>query len=141
MNTYGYNNHTIIFITFSLKFVILTLLTISVLHYFGHIEYAYTCKIDEKSDIYSFGVVLMELVTGKRPTEPEFGENKDIVQWVCSAMRNNSNTIDLVDSNISKEFKEDASKVLRIAIHCTMKISTIRPSMRMVVQMLEEVAP
>lgn len=83
----------------------------------------------------------MELVTGKRPVEPEFGENKDIVQWVCSAIRNNGNMIDLVDSSISKEFKEDAAKVLRIAIHCTMKIPAIRPSMRMVMQMLEEAAP
>lgn len=104
-------------------------------------EYAYTYKVKEKSDIYSFGVVLMELVTGKMPVEAEFGENKDIVHWVCSKMRSKDSEIHLVDSSISKALKEDAAKVLRIAIHCTMKTPALRPSMRMVVQMLEEVEP
>lgn len=111
---------------------------------YGYIapEYAYTYKVDEKSDIYSFGVVLMELVTGKRPTEPEFGENKDIVQWVCDTMmKSDDSGIGLVDSTISEDLKEDAARVLTIAIRCTMKVPNLRPSMRVVVQMLEEVEP
>lgn len=104
-------------------------------------EYAYTCKVNEKSDVYSFGVVLMELVTGKRPIEPEFGENKDIVYWVCSKLESKESALEVVDSNISEVFKEDAIKMLRIAVHCTSKIPALRPSMRMVVHMLEEVEP
>lgn len=110
---------------------------------YGYIapEYAYAYQVDEKSDIYSFGVVLMELVTGKRPTEPEFGE-KDLVQWVCDTMmRSEEKAINLVDSTISDSFKEDAAKVLTIAIRCTIKIPTLRPSMKMVVHMLEDVEP
>ncbi|XP_061370098.1 receptor-like protein kinase 7 [Gastrolobium bilobum] len=104
-------------------------------------EYAYTCKVTEKSDVYSFGVVLMELVTGKRPMEPEFGENEDIVHWVCSNIRSKENALELVDSTIAKHFKEDAMKVLRIATLCTAKFPSSRPSMRMLVQMLEEADP
>ena len=103
-------------------------------------EYAYTTKVTEKSDVYSFGVVLMELVTGKRPIEPEFGENKDLVYWVSSSMRNND-VLELVDSTIPKPLKEDAMKLLRIAMLCTSKIPASRPSMRIVVQMLEEAEP
>ena len=95
----------------------------------------------EKNDVYSFGVVLMELVTGKRPMEPEFGENKDIVYWVCSNMRSKEKALELVDSTIPRHFKEDAMKVLKIATLCTVKIPASRPSMRMVVQMLEEADP
>ncbi|CAL9022718.1 unnamed protein product [Prunus brigantina] len=104
-------------------------------------EYAYTCKVNEKSDVYSFGVVLMELVTGKRPNEPEFGDNKDIVSWVCSKMQYKESVLELVDSSISDDLKEDAIKVLSIAIHCTARVPVLRPSMRMVVQMLEEAEP
>ncbi|XP_050262268.1 receptor-like protein kinase 7 [Quercus robur] len=104
-------------------------------------EYAYTYKVNEKSDVYSFGVVLLELVMGKRPIELEFGENKDIVCWVCSKISNKESVLDLVDSTISEALKEDAIKVMRIAIHCTSKLPSLRPSMRMVVQMLKEAEP
>nr|POF08710.1 receptor-like protein kinase haiku2 [Quercus suber] len=104
-------------------------------------EYAYTYKVNEKSDVYSFGVVLLELVMGKRPIDLEFGENKDIVCWVCSKISNKESVLDLVDSTISEALKEDAIKVMRIAIHCTSKLPSLRPSMRMVVQMLEEAEP
>ncbi|KAL9415412.1 hypothetical protein AB3S75_043660 [Citrus x aurantiifolia] len=104
-------------------------------------EYAYTCKINEKSDVYSFGVVLMELVTGKRPIVPEFGDSKDIVNWVYSKMDSRDSMLTVVDPNISEILKEDALKVLRIAIHCTNKLPAFRPSMRVVVQMLEEAEP
>lgn len=108
---------------------------------FAMTEYAYTCKVTEKSDVYSFGVVLMELVTGKRPMEAEFGENHDIVHWVCSTNRSKEEALELVDPTIAKHFKEDAMKVLRIALLCTSKIPASRPSMRMLVQMLEEADP
>ncbi|KAF7126528.1 hypothetical protein RHSIM_Rhsim11G0146100 [Rhododendron simsii] len=83
----------------------------------------------------------MELVTGKKPVEPEFGENNDIVQWVTSDMRSRGSVLHSVDSTISEAKREDAARVLTIAMHCTMKIPALRPSMRMVVQMLEEAEP
>ncbi|KAJ9552160.1 hypothetical protein OSB04_016205 [Centaurea solstitialis] len=104
-------------------------------------EYGYTYNVTEKSDVYSFGVVLMELVTGKKPVEPEFGENKDIVQWVNGKMRSKDDGIALVDSSIPKVAHEEAVEVLNIAVHCTMKVPALRPSMRMVVKMLEEIKP
>ncbi|XP_071736927.1 receptor-like protein kinase 7 [Rutidosis leptorrhynchoides] len=110
---------------------------------YGYIapEYGYTTNVTEKSDIYSFGVVLMELVTGKKPMEPEFGENKDIVYWVHNEMRSKDDVVALVDPSILKESKEEAVKVLSIAVRCTMKLPALRPSMRMVVKMLEEIEP
>ncbi|XP_059454536.1 receptor-like protein kinase 7 [Corylus avellana] len=104
-------------------------------------ESGYTYKVNEKSDVYGFGVVLMELVTGKRPIEPEYGENKDIVNWVSSKVKNTESVLSVVDSRISEAFKEDAVKVLKIAILCTAALPALRPTMRTVVQMLEEAAP
>ncbi|CAA2994888.1 receptor kinase HAIKU2 [Olea europaea subsp. europaea] len=104
-------------------------------------EYGYTNKVNEKSDLYSFGVVLMELVTGKRPVESEFGENKDIVDWVYGKLKSKGSVLSIVDSSIPQVQKEDAIKVLKIAILCTARVPALRPSMRTVVQMLEEAGP
>ncbi|KAL8188951.1 hypothetical protein R6Q57_029471 [Mikania cordata] len=110
---------------------------------YGYIapEYGYTFKVTEKSDTYSFGVVLMELITGKKPVEHEFGENKDIVCWVHEKMRGKDNLIGLVDPNMPDESKRNAIKMLAIAIRCTMRLPAQRPSMRIVVKMLEEIEP
>ncbi|WCJ35636.1 Leucine-rich receptor-like protein kinase family protein [Euphorbia peplus] len=104
-------------------------------------EYGYTNKVNEKSDVYSFGVVLMELVSGKRPMEPEFGDNKDIVDWVASNLKSKERVFSIVDSRIPQVFKEDVVKVLRIAILCTSRLPAQRPTMRSVVQMLEDAKP
>lgn len=104
-------------------------------------EYAYAYRVNEKIDVYSFGVVLMELVTGKRPVEQEFGDNMDIVQWVYSKLERECREIDLVDTRITEATRVDAVKVLRIAIHCTTRVPAWRPSMKMVVQMLENADP
>ncbi|KAK9166119.1 hypothetical protein Scep_001310 [Stephania cephalantha] len=104
-------------------------------------EYAYTLKVTEKSDVYSYGVVLMELVTGRRPIEPEYGEAMDLVYWVYSRMARKDNVDEIVDSTISECRREDAAKVLRIAILCSARVPALRPSMRTVVQMLEEAEP
>ncbi|KAK6116060.1 hypothetical protein DH2020_008329 [Rehmannia glutinosa] len=104
-------------------------------------EYGYTNKVNEKSDLYSFGVVLMELVTGKRPIEPEFGENKDIVEWVCGKLKTKESVVSIVDLAIAEIYRESAIKVLKVAILCTARLPTLRPTMRNVVQMLEEAQP
>lgn len=53
-------------------------------------EYGYSLKVDEKIDIYSYGVVLLELLTGKRSLDPEFGESIDIVGWIRRKIDNKS---------------------------------------------------
>ncbi|XP_030947101.1 receptor-like protein kinase 7 [Quercus lobata] len=104
-------------------------------------EYGYTYKVNEKSDVYSFGVVLMELVSGKRPIDPEYGENKDIVSWVSSKIKTRESVLSVVDSRIPGVLKEDVVKVLKIAVLCTATLPTLRPTMRSVVQMLEDAEP
>ncbi|XP_015058589.1 receptor-like protein kinase 7 isoform X1 [Solanum pennellii] len=104
-------------------------------------EYGYTHKVNEKSDVYSFGVVLMELISGKRPIESEYGENGNIVTWVSSKLKSKESVLSIVDSSIPEAFKEDAIEVLRIAIVCTSRLPTLRPTMRNVVKMLENAEP
>ncbi|KAH7849785.1 hypothetical protein Vadar_022901 [Vaccinium darrowii] len=66
----------------------------------GQSEYAYTLQVDEKSDIYSFGVVLMEIVTGKRSVDSEFGEGNSIVDWLRTKIKAKHRLTDVLDKNV-----------------------------------------
>lgn len=115
---------------------------------YGYIapEYVYTLKVDEKSDIYSFGVVLLELVTGRRPFEPEYGEGVDIAAWVKRKVQTREGVMEVLDSKILKEDEEigcnnimgEVMQVLRVALHCLVDLPMQRPTMREVVQMLTD---
>ncbi|CAL5208429.1 unnamed protein product [Lathyrus oleraceus] len=112
---------------------------------YGYIapEYGYTLKVDEKIDIYSYGVVLLELLTGKMPLDPTFEEAVDIVEWIRKK-RNNKALLEALDPSIAGECKyvqEEMLLVLRIALLCTAKLPKERPSMRDIITMLGEAKP
>ncbi|KAK1409213.1 hypothetical protein QVD17_35738 [Tagetes erecta] len=113
---------------------------------YGYIapEYAYTLQVDEKSDIYSFGVVLMEIISGKTSVNSEFGEGNSIVDWVRSRMKTKEGIKDVLDKNAGascNSVREEMMLVLRVALLCTSRNPADRPSMRDVVSMLQEAKP
>lgn len=85
----------------------------------------------------------MELLTGKKPLDPEFGECVDIVEWIRGKMRNNRPLEEVLDPSIgsTKHVQEEMLLVLRFAIICTAKMPKDRPSMRDVISMLGEAKP
>ncbi|KAF5197991.1 Receptor protein-tyrosine kinase cepr1 [Thalictrum thalictroides] len=104
-------------------------------------EYAYTSKATTKCDVYSYGVVLMELITGKKPVEAEFGESKNIIYWVSCKGVTKEGILDVLDKRLSGSFKDEMRKVLRIAVRCTCNTPALRPTMKEVVQLLIEADP
>ncbi|WOL03601.1 hypothetical protein Cni_G12321 [Canna indica] len=102
-------------------------------------ELAYSAKVTEKSDTYSFGVVLLELITGRNPTDPHF-EGQDIVSWVTTSL-GGQNLVEIYDPMVSVFAEESMGKMLKIAIHCTSKLPSSRPTMREVVNMLIDAGP
>eukprot|EP00268_Persea_americana_P056494 TRINITY_DN6671_c0_g1_i3.p1 TRINITY_DN6671_c0_g1~~TRINITY_DN6671_c0_g1_i3.p1 ORF type:complete len:966 (-),score=205.83 TRINITY_DN6671_c0_g1_i3:284-3181(-) len=104
-------------------------------------ELAYSLKVTEKSDVYSFGVVLLEIVTGKKPIESEYGEGKDIVNWVSTHLNDRKDIVELLDRRVSLHNEDEMMKVLKVALLCTTKLPSVRPTMREVVKMLIDVDP
>lgn len=101
-------------------------------------EYAYTMKVTEKCDIYSFGVVLLELVTGKSPVQP-VDQGGDLVTWVRRSIRKLETASQMFDQRIDlsdERITQEMSLVLKIALFCTNTSPLNRPTMREVIAML-----
>lgn len=104
-------------------------------------EYAFTMKVTEKCDIYSFGVVLLELVTGQSPIQP-IEQGGDLVNLVRRSIHNSTATSNVFDSRLdlsSKSTMEEMSLVLKIALFCTNDSPFDRPTMKDVIAMLMDV--
>uniref|UniRef100_A0A0D9WKM0 non-specific serine/threonine protein kinase n=1 Tax=Leersia perrieri TaxID=77586 RepID=A0A0D9WKM0_9ORYZ len=115
---------------------------------YGYIapEYAYTLKVDEKSDVYSFGVVLLELITGQKPVGEhlqleEAAVAVDLVQWVRarSSGIGSGGVWRVLDPRLGGDVPaEEATHIFFVAMLCVQEHSVERPTMREVVQMLEQ---
>lgn len=103
-------------------------------------ELAYSMKVTEKSDVYSFGIVLLELLSGCGPVEPKFGEGKDIVYWALGHL-NAQTVVSILDPRVSGFAATKMIEVLKIAILCTAKLPSLRPTMREVLNMLIDADP
>lgn len=97
-------------------------------------------KITEKCDIYSYGVVLLELLTGKTPVQP-IDQGGDLVTWVKNYMRDHSMSSGMLDHRLNLQDQamvDHMLTVLKVALMCTSLSPFQRPSMREVVLMLLE---
>ncbi|KAI6688608.1 hypothetical protein NL676_025436 [Syzygium grande] len=94
-----------------------------------------------KNDVYSFGAVLMELLTGKKPTSfiTKFGESINIIHYFISSIKDKmlSNVINLEDA--SEEEMERVGMVAQIAMKCLDQTSAKRPTMREVAEELARI--
>jgi len=103
----------------------------------GHFEYLQSGRATEKSDMYSFGVVLLELLSGKWPTDQSFViKGLNVVGWVNTLMRENR-LEEIVDTRCDYTCKESMEAVLQIILRCIASNPQERPTMNQVVQMLE----
>ncbi|KAK4486076.1 hypothetical protein RD792_008742 [Penstemon davidsonii] len=104
-------------------------------------EYAMTGHLLVKSDVYSYGVVLLELLTGRKPVEmsqPSGQEN--LVTWARPILRDKDRLEELIDPRLDGKYpKEDFLRVCTIAAACVAPEPSQRPTMGEVVQSLKMV--
>ncbi|KAJ1431416.1 Serine/threonine-protein kinase, active site [Sesbania bispinosa] len=101
-------------------------------------EYAMWGKVSESCDVYSFGILLLEIISAKRPIEKFPGGGKrDIVQWVTPYV-NKGLFNNIADPKLQGKFDlEQLKGVLMIAMRCTDSSGEKRPSMTEVVDWLK----
>lgn len=103
-------------------------------------EYGGGGQLSEKCDVYSFGVLLLVLVAGRRPLQvtaspiSEF-ERANLISW-ARQLAHNGKLLDLVDSSIHSLDKEQALLCITIALLCLQRSPGKRPSMKEIVGML-----
>ncbi|XAR65288.1 Non-specific serine/threonine protein kinase [Bertholletia excelsa] len=104
-------------------------------------DYALTCRVSEKADVYSYGVVLLELISDKRALDPSFSSHKNgfnIVSWARMLLQEDQ-VQDIFNANLWDTGPLDSLvKMLHLAILCTGDSLFTRPTMTEVVQQLEQ---
>lgn len=111
---------------------------------FGYIppEYAYTMQVTAPGNVYSYGVVLLEILTTRFPVDEAFGEGIDLVKWVHGAPIRGETPEQILDSKLSTvsfAWRKQMLAVLKVALLCTDTTPAKRPKMKKVVEMLQEV--
>lgn len=92
-------------------------------------ENGYSKKATEQLDIYSFGVVLLELVSGRKAEQTESSDSLDIVKWVRRKVNITNGVQQVLDPKISHTCHQEMIGALDIALRCTSVVPEKRPSM------------
>ncbi|XP_045807377.1 putative receptor-like protein kinase At1g80870 [Trifolium pratense] len=107
-------------------------------------EYGGCGFLMEKADIYSFGVLILVIVSGRRPlhvlASPMKLEKANLISWCRHlAQAGGSNILELVDEKLKQDDynKEQASMCINLALTCLQKIPEMRPDIGDIVKILK----
>ncbi|KAL6884536.1 hypothetical protein ACP4OV_010472 [Aristida adscensionis] len=98
-----------------------------------------TLKPSQKWDVYSYGVILLEMITGRSPSVLLETMQMDLVQWVQFCIEEKKPSADVLDPFLARdsEREDEMIAVLKIALACVHANPERRPLMRHVMETLE----
>ncbi|KAA8515082.1 hypothetical protein F0562_018131 [Nyssa sinensis] len=107
----------------------------------GHIapEYLSTGQSSDKTDVFGFGILLLELITGQKALDARNGQVQKgmILDWVRTLFEEKRLEV-LVDRDLKGCFNaEEVEKAVEVALQCTQSHPNLRPKMSEVLKVLE----
>ncbi|MED6150604.1 hypothetical protein PIB30_073940 [Stylosanthes scabra] len=122
----------------------ITHLTTRVMGTFGYLapEYASSGKLTDKSDVYSYGVMLLELITGRPAITTEGSRNVSLVDWarplLAQVLEDSDDVKDLVDPRLQNNYGADEmNRMITCAAACVRHSARLRPRMSQIAGALE----
>ncbi|CAE5959717.1 unnamed protein product [Arabidopsis arenosa] len=110
---------------------------------FGYLapEYASSGKLTEKSDVFSFGVMLLELITGRRPVDLSGDMEDSLVDWarpLCMSAAQEGEYGELVDPFLENQYEPyEMARMVACAAAAVRHSGRRRPKMSQIVRTLE----
>ncbi|CAN6812190.1 unnamed protein product [Brassica oleracea] len=94
------------------------------------------------TDVYAFGVFMLEVTCGRRPVEPQLEvEKRHMIKWVCECWKKDS-LLNAIDPRLGDEFSpEEVEMVMKLGLLCSNIVPESRPTMEQVVLHLNENMP
>ncbi|GJS09183.1 LRR receptor-like serine/threonine-protein kinase [Tanacetum coccineum] len=99
-------------------------------------------RVTEKSDVYSYGVVLLEVLTGRHPLDPTMPGGAHLVQWVRDHLQAKKDPVDILDPKLRGRADPQMHEMLQtlaVSFLCVSPRANDRPIMNDVVAMLKEI--
>ncbi|XP_058092181.1 probable LRR receptor-like serine/threonine-protein kinase At1g56140 isoform X1 [Magnolia sinica] len=99
-------------------------------------EYALRGHLTEKADVFGFGVVALEILSGRPNTDTSLDQDKIyLLEWAWTLHEANR-PLELIDPTLSEFDKGEALRMIGVALLCTQTSPVLRPPMSRVVAML-----
>ncbi|KAH9288352.1 hypothetical protein KI387_032469 [Taxus chinensis] len=101
-------------------------------------EYAMRGQLTKKADVYSFGVLVLEIISGRGNTNTSLPVEEQILLEMTWHLYEENRLLELVDPRLEEYSKEEALRFINVALLCTQATPKIRPTMSQVVALLSE---
>ncbi|KAL1545501.1 putative serine/threonine-protein kinase [Salvia divinorum] len=99
-------------------------------------EYALLGQLTKKADVYSFGVLILEITSGRSSSKAAFGEELYVLlEWTWKLFKE-GRLLDIVDPDLVDYTEVQIMRFMKVALFCTQAASQHRPDMKQVVKML-----
>ncbi|KAG8363040.1 hypothetical protein BUALT_BualtUnG0011200 [Buddleja alternifolia] len=103
-------------------------------------EYIATGHLTTKCDVYGYGVVLLELLCGRRAFDKNRGANEEnLVEWAKPYLGDNRKLFQVMDTKLEDQYPlKQTRKVAMLALRCLSNMPKLRPSMTEILVALEQ---